>query len=179
MWTDDQWTTFCALLEEWWPGDFDESARAAWRVALDGTAPADVSRAAQVLLLKGNRFRPSASEFLAELRRDPSALTFDEALILIRRALGRSYTVQEAMDELASYPVVQSFAFRQGVDRLRLLPIDDPEWGEKHRRTLDDAWQRHVETTDDREIGALVEGGSLRQLDPLASLRLVPGDSAA
>lgn len=172
-WTDAQWTTFCALIEEWWPGDFDVAARAAWSVALDGMEPDLASETAQRMLLQGRKWRPSVSEFLADARRDPSQPTFDEMLILLRKAMKAADPFERLARE---HPLVGSFVKRQGWDRLRLLPLDDPDWGEKTRRELREAWDRHVETFDGREVAALASGDrdGLRQLDPLAALGAKP-----
>jgi hypothetical protein len=171
-WTDEQWTTFCALLEEWWPGDFDGAARAAWRVALDGMEPEAASETAQRMLLQGRRFRPSVSEFLTDARQDPSRPTFDETLVLLRRAMKAA----DPAERLGEWPIIAAFVERQGWDRLRNLPLDDPDWGEKTRRELREAWDRHVEAFDGREVAALASGDrdGLRQLDPLASLGVKP-----
>jgi hypothetical protein len=181
MWTDNQWETFCALLGQWWPGEFGPAARAAWKVALGDVEPEPAGVALKRLLLEGRKFRPSASEFLAALRDDPSQPTFDEALILIRRALSRSSTRSEALGQLENHPLIASFVDRQGVDRLRLLPIDDPEWGPKHRADLQRAWDAHVEVFDYREIAALASGGrrELSQFDPLAFLEHKPAELGA
>jgi hypothetical protein len=89
-------------------------------------------------------------------------------LVLLRRAMKAA----DAAQRLAERPIVASFVERQGWDRLRNLPLDDPDWGEKHRKDLEGAWDRHVEAFDGREVVALASGGreGLRQLDPLAGL---------
>jgi hypothetical protein len=175
-WTDEQWAVFCACIAEWWPGEFTDGARSAWRIALDAVDPATAMLTAKQLLHSGEKFRPSCSSFLFAVRRDPSRPTFDEALLLIRRALMATYTDGEAIERLSPQPLVAAFASRQGVARLRTLPIDDPDWGEKTRRELREAWDRHVDAFDGREIAAIASGSSdLRQLDPLASLQLGSG----
>lgn len=167
-WEPQEWDAFCSLLEEGWPGVFSESTAEAWRVLLDATPPQTAVTALRRLLLEGRRFRPSVSELLAATRHDPSRPTFDEALVLIRRALTATFGERDALERL-SHPLVRSFVQRQGVDRLRMFPLDDPVWGEKHRRDLEGAWDRHVEAFDGREIAALASGsGDLRRLDPLA-----------
>lgn len=178
-WSDDQWAVFCACIAEWWPGEFTNGARSAWRIALDAVEPEAAMVTAKRLLLAGEKFRPSCSSFLFAVRRDPSRPTFDEALLLLRRALSRTDTDRDALSALGSQPLVAAFAQRQGIPRLRTLPIDDPPWGEKHRRELRESWVAHVEAFDGREIAAIAAGSSdLRQLDPLASLQLGSGDAA-
>jgi hypothetical protein len=70
-WADPQWVAFCALLEEAWPGEFDDHSRTAWRVLLDPLDPAAAVEGLRRLLLEGHRFRPSVSEVLAAAGHDP------------------------------------------------------------------------------------------------------------
>jgi hypothetical protein len=116
-----------------------------------------------------DRWPPNASEVAAQARRDPSQPTFDEALVLMRRSLKAEDPIVWLQNRK---PLVASFLDRTGLDRFRVLPIDDPDWGERHRRDLRDAWDRHTQAMEGREIAALASGPrtGLRQLDPLASL---------
>lgn len=170
-WTVEEWDRFAILVEEGWPGEFSDAASLAWRAMLDDVEPQAAVRTLKELLLRGSRFRPSLSEFLAAVRFDPSMPTFEEAYSLIYRAL---------RDEPARTDnrLVAAFIMRFGEQRLRMLPVDDPTWGEKHRRDLREAWERHVDAWDGRERAAVAAGGEPRQLDPLASLRLLPGGAA-
>jgi hypothetical protein len=201
-WSDLEWEGFCALLEEAWPGEFDDAARASWRLLLDGIEPAAASEGLRRMLFSGQRFRPSVSEFLAAVRADPSEPTFDEAVQLIRRALkapgyrerlrerqretGSTFVSTDDEDELRKdairgaleqmHPRVRGFVATQGVERLhRMLgQVEGEEWGEKHRADLRADWERHVESGEQRELAAIASGGrvGLRELDPLAALGL-------
>src|SRR4051794_30179253 len=82
-WNDDTWDAFCGLIDEAWPGDFDDHAQASWRVLLGELPPADAIDALKRLLFEGHKFRPAVSEFLACVRRDPSQPTFDEMFKLV------------------------------------------------------------------------------------------------
>jgi len=117
-------------------------------------------------------FPPSAGDLQQAARRDHSAPTCEEMLVLVRRAAKRDGRDDEAL----AHPLVASFVTRYGWDRLRLLPIDDPERGGLHRRDLQGAWDRHVEAFDGRELAALASGrpDGLRQLDPLHALGVNP-----
>jgi hypothetical protein len=188
--TDHEWEMFCALVEEAWPGEFDDEARTSWRILLDDIEPAGAISAVKRLLYSGRKFypRPAVSDVLAEVRSDPSLPTFDEAWWLIERAMRRTQSpwgtfgspgeMNRAYNELIlaalsqHHPAVRSFAERQGLDRLRAVQVDDPRWGDKTRRELREAWERHLEATDGREIAALASGcpDGLKQLDPLAVL---------
>ena len=180
-WTDEQWETFCALMDEWWPGDFGGGARAAWRVALDAVEPAVAAETATRLLHKGQKFRPSASEFLFAVRRDPGQPTWDEAYHLIfgRKGILAAWSDKRLQAERvnAAHSLVRSFVERQTIERLMSIPVDDPEWGAKNRKDLEDKWAAHVEAMDSREVAALAAGSrdGLRQLDLLGALALGPG----
>lgn len=165
-WTPDTWDAFAALLAGWWPGDFSEESGDAWRLALDGVDPREAIRALTGLLHEGRRFRPSASELLAALRADPSQPTFDEAYPVIYRAASKGFV------SAGTHPLVAAFVERQGLERLGRLPLDDPDWGEKHRRDLRDSWTLHCDALEGREIAtiALGTGGDLRQIDPARAL---------
>ena len=190
-WDDETWTMFCALMRRGWPGEFTGADATAYRVLLDGTDPPQVVEALRRLLLRGQRFRPSAAELLGELRADPSRPTFAEAYRLIfgkggvlraRPATTRWASERERLarfDDAARaraagmHPLVAAFVDRQGLDRLRSLPLEDPDWGEKHRRDLEQQWDTHVEAFDGREVAALATGrgrGELERFDPLAAL---------
>jgi hypothetical protein len=174
-WTDEQWDAFCALIAGGWGGDFADSERAAYRVLLDGVEPQAAILAVRELVLSGREFypRPTASDIAASARGDSSTPTFDEMLLLLRRAMK---AVDPSERIAAAHPLVASFVDRQGWDRLRTLPLDCPDWGEKTRRELREAWDRHVESQDRRQVAALASGrGDLKQLDPLASLQLGSG----
>jgi hypothetical protein len=176
-WSDEQWATFCALMSEWWPGEFGEGARGAWRIALDSVMPAEAFAAGKRLLLTGQRFRPSAAEFLFAVRQDPGKPTFDEALKMMTQAVVHNSEERYVLESIG-HPFVAAFLERYGVRRFGTLPLYDPEWGPKHHRDLEAAWDRHVEAFDGREIAAIAAGsGDLRQLDPLASLQIGRGDA--
>lgn len=195
-WTDEQWAMFFDLLDNGWPGELDEGAAAAYQVLLDRTEPAEVIEALHQLLHAGARFRPSAAEILGARRRDPGRPTFEEAYQLIfgsggvlrarpavRRYLDeaeRKRMYDEAADTRAAtmHPLIGAFIARQGLDRLRHMPVDatatadGPGEGHWARKELREAWDRHVEASDGRELAVLASGGrlGLRQLDPLAAL---------
>lgn len=145
------------------------------------------------------KWPPAAGELAAFLRRDRDALTFDEALrsiLWVLRApvvwgIEGGSTFVSAEDEQRArteairgrlgtvHPLVRSFVETRGIDQLSRLPLDDPEWGLKHRRDLERAWDGHVDTMDHREVARIASGGGLGKLDPLVSLkRIEEGDAA-
>jgi hypothetical protein len=191
-WTDQQWDTFAGLVTEGWPGQFDDNAADSWRTLLDGTEPATAAEALRRLLLEGHRFRPSVSEVLEAARRDPSKPTFAEAYLLIygrrgalrarpERRVYRDHKEQRKLEDDAIreragqlHPLVATFIDRQGIGRLQQLPVNDPEWGEKHRRDLEKAWDQHAEAMADRDVAQLAAAPGRRhalgKFDPLAAL---------
>lgn len=144
--------------------------------------------------------RPAASELLGELGRDPSQPTFDEAYRLIFDRGGilsarpaqrvfhdvedgetvipasmlKSRAEREAREQAcaAAHPLVGAFVTRMGVDYLRGLELEDPEWGPARRTELRKSWEAHVEAFDGRKVAALAAGErrGLRAFDPLAAL---------
>lgn len=142
------------------------------------------------------RFPPSAAELLGLARHDPSTPTFVEAYRLIygtRGVLrarpretswpdegerGRAYR-QAAYDRAAEmHPLVASFVVRYGVNRLRMLEVDHPDYGDLKRKDLEAAWMAHCEAMDGRDLAAIAQpprsGEGLRQFDPLAALGAKP-----
>jgi hypothetical protein len=192
-WTDLDWQAFAALMRRAWPGEFSDDDRRVYRLLLDDVEPPDAIAALRRLLHAGQRFRPSVAELLEAIRVDPSRPTFDEVLQLIygsrgilaarpeRSTFDDAGARQRAYNEAALrraadiHPLVASFVQRHGIQRLRELPLHDPNYGEVRRRDLEAAWERHVEAFDGRDVAQLAAGGShrpeLRRLDPLAVLR--------
>lgn len=174
-WTTGEWDAFVSLLEGWWPGEFSEEAADAWRLALDDVDPEVAITGLKALLYEGRRFRPSASELLAALRRDPATPTFDEAFQLIFGRNGFTAAHVFHRPEPKCHPLVASFVARQGIGRLAELKVDDPAHGELVRKDLKAAWVAHCETLEGRQVAVLASGGrtGLRQLDPLAAIKQI------
>jgi hypothetical protein len=189
--TRDDWSIIAGLIDEWWPGEFSQSAEHAWHVALDGYEAEQVTIALRALLARGGTFRPSVAQVVAEIRRDPSKPTFDEALVLIQRALRawnsplRGDFANEAEMLKAReqhvigsaqgvHPLAAAFIHRRGIRQLQkeIAELGDEEYGSLRRRDLQQAWEAHLEAFEGREISALAAGrrDGLRQLDPLAAL---------
>jgi hypothetical protein len=197
-WTEAQWATLFDLLDNGWPGELEPKQADAYRVLLDRSDPARVWEAVNALAHAGDhhRFRPTPVEILGAVRRDPGRPTFEEAFqsifgprgVLRARPMVRRYLDEAERkrmhDEAALtraatlHPLIGGFVARQGLDRLRHMPVDAPGTtdgpGEGHwaRKELREAWDRHVDASDGRELAVLASGGrlGLRQLDPLAAL---------
>lgn len=182
-WTIDEWDAFAALLENGWPGEFSANAGQAYRVLLDPVSSRDALHALQKLVQTGGRFRPSAAEIAAAALADPGRPTWDEAFTVLfsgSSAVLRCRTEEGALERAGNvHPYIESFLRVQGYDRLRMLEVFDPDFGEQRRHILGQAYDRHVQTCDDRvRTGRALNGsrgrGQLAQLNPLASLGIVP-----
>jgi hypothetical protein len=141
------------------------------------------------------RFPPSAPELAALARRDPSAPTFAESYNAIYGPRGvlrarppyqdggwSGNELQAASDELAlkradqCHQLLGAFVRAYGLERLRLLEVDDPDYGEIRRKELRADFEQYVAANEHRELAALAAGrrGSLGRLDPHAALGLRP-----
>lgn len=177
--TDQEWDAIASLLEHGWPGGFSEEAGDAYRVFLATRDAGAVLAALQRLVQRGGTFRPSAAEIVAALDPDPGRPTFEEAYAAL---FGPRGVVHARPDEAAMeraervHPYLAAFVRVQGLDRLRTIGVDDPDYGAIERHRLREAWDRNVEACDGRvregrALSALGQGGGdLRRLDPLAAL---------
>ena len=190
-----EWDALCLLIEEAWPGEFDDRAAKAWRLLLDGYTAMQVSDAITGLLARGGTFRPAVSEIIAEIRRDPGKPTFAEACMLIfgRGGVLRARTQvrkasweageRDRLDDEAGWqragelhPMVGAFVRSQGLDRLRSLRLDDPEYGAARRKQLAVEWEEFADANETRDVAGVVAGrsgrGELGRVDPLCALDL-------
>lgn len=201
-WTDQQWAMFTAILSRGFAArdPFTAEDSDVYRLLLDGVDPDAALRAIREIVLDGQALRPRPGEIVKRAKADRSLPTFEEAYRLIFGPGGilraqpaitrwanegeRGRLFNEAAAERAAmmHPLVGSFVARQGLDRLRTLPVDDPDYGEVRRKELREAWDRHVAASDGREVAALAAGtgrSGLRQLDPMVALDITPPDRAA
>jgi hypothetical protein len=194
-WTADELREIGTALLGSWPGTmaaWGREAVAAYIAELQarGLAAEGVLTAIRTWPA-GSDFPPSAPNLAAAARRDPSQPTFDEALVLIQRALRawnsplRGDFANEAEMLKARerhvigsaqgvHPLAAAFIHRRGIRQLQkeIAELGDEEYGSLRRRDLQQAWEAHLEAFEGREISALVAGrrDGLRQLDPLAAL---------
>jgi len=193
--TEREWIQFEQWLDASWRPGLDTAQTGAYRTELAGHDYEPVLAAARAVAFaqtEPGRWRPRPMEIVAALLLDHAHPTFAEAYRLLfdpqRGALIGPPDVRRARCA-GLPPVVAEFARRQGGDRLRALPLDDPSpsrgrsVGEWARHELQEAWERHLRATDGRAIAALTSGTGVRRLDPLAVLgvagperRLAPGD---
>jgi hypothetical protein len=194
--TDRDWAAICALIGGWWPQPFGADEATSWRVALDGYEPAAVIAALHVALADGGEYR-SLPRVIRALVDDPSRPTADEALAAIYGRGGvlrarppyppggwtgdeferaQSACTLARADEI--HPLVGAFVRARGLHTLRRLPVDDPEWGWRHRQQLADDWARHCATMAGRDLAAITAPRGTRGLarfDPAAAIGIRPG----
>lgn len=121
----------------------------------------------------GDRFVPAAADIAAAFRQvdRPVVPTFDEAFDLV---FGHGSRVLQGDFDGVPH-IVASWASRAGLDRLRTLPVFDPDYGELRRAELKRSWDAHVEASKERQLAvrALPPGeraAGLARMDPLSAL---------
>ena len=191
--TNDEWDSICLLLDKGfkWREPFAEVQAGVYRTLLEGHSADEVLTVIRALVARGQVFGPTPGEIVAEMRSDPSAPTFIEAYALIygRRGIlrarpnvttfadegerGRAYRAAQRARAATMHPLVADFCERYGYDRLELLEVNDPTWGDAKRRELEGAWNTHVERLGERGVRAIAErrGDGLARLDPLSVVR--------
>lgn len=197
-WTDEQWDVFAVVLQRAFAArdQLDAADLRVYRLLLDEYDPDAAMTALRSLIAAGQALRPRPGEIIQAIRTDPSAPTFDEAMVLLfgargallaqapagrydserDRSVARHAAIAERLQDL--HPLIRAFVARQDIDRLLRLPLNDPQWGEKHRADLQRSWEAHVTAFDGRDVALLAAGprgrGELARLDPLAALGLDP-----
>ena len=177
--TIDEWSRLHALRASLW-GEHRAPVPSLdiLRMSLPVVAGIDFEAAARWLAeaaTDGDAFVPSAADLAAAFKTSDDQLmpTFDEAFELV---FGQRSRVLRG--DFAGVPeVVASWASRAGLDRLRVLPVFDPQYGELRRADLRRSWEAHVEAWRERRLAvrALPSGdrpAGLKRLDPLAALGL-------
>jgi hypothetical protein len=186
--TRDEFAGAAAILDGGWPGPFTPADEHAYFFRLDDLAIVDVMRALKAL--RRSKFRPTPSEILEALSPEIAAIpTFDEMFTLLfstRGALAAKGLDGTRRRLEGMHPLVVSFAERQGIQRLKEMPVHDQDDGHWRRKELKDAWAAHLEAMEGRDVAALASGrrgaGELDRLDPLAALgisdrpALAPGE---
>jgi hypothetical protein len=192
MWSEEEWLTFTLLVDHGWPGAFGEAEATAWRRLLDPYEPQACVAALQRLVAKGGAFRPSVAELVAEIHSDPTEPGFAEMVqlvyghphgVLAARVTGAWRTERERRrlaDEAASerardlHPLVAAFVASMGVQRLREINLDDPDYGNARRAQLKAEWEDFRARATQRQAHAIAAGreprAGLAKFDPLAAL---------
>lgn len=165
--TIDEFKPLAVKIEAWWPGSrWDKAMIAVLFEELERFDFAQV-RAAGELLKREHTvpFAPSTGEWLRVLERGSQAErpSFDEAYPTIYRAAAKQQLPE-------AHPLIIGFIEWQGLSRLGSLQLDHPRHGELVRKQLHEAWDRHVENFDGRQIAAIASGAGPRRLGALPSL---------
>lgn len=186
--TDDEWSGIAFLLENAWPGDFDDNRRAAYRVFLGDYEPAQVVLAIKKLSHGGGRFMPSAAEIvkavddLQEQTPPDFSIAYRWLVKAIRRGsrLGGPFSAREraavAFLEEHDMAIVGRFMQAETYQKLALTEFDDPEYGAVRLRELEFRWKEFVGVAKERMERGLAlgegRGGGPRRLSEFA---LPPG----
>jgi hypothetical protein len=195
--TDLGWRAVFEVIGNWRP--VPPSERDAYMLLLSGHDVDDILAALKALAEKGFKWQPKAPDILRELNADPGKPTFEEAYRLIfgrggvlkaqpRGSVFRGAGERARKTEAAAlaraaelHPYVGAFVATVGLDWLRMLPVEDPDYGWKRREELEAAWDRFTIAADERmaagralsAMGRSQEVGP-RRLDPLGVLGLTP-----
>ncbi len=190
-----EWQQLAALLENGWRGGFDDERSAAYFVFLGRYDAVEVERALHVLVRTGKPFIPAVAEIVQAIEQDPSVPSWAEAYRMIFGARGvlcarapagtpveqrRGAEERAALDRAAeSHPLLAPFVASEGVQRLRMLPVDDPDWGEVERRRLGEQWAEFLARVEGRRRrGLAVEAASVRSLSGPRRLPMLPERAA-
>ena len=166
-----EWDTIALLLENGWPGDFDDAAQGAYRALLAGYDPEQILIGLRVLVRRGGTFRPSVSEIAAVIDGDPGRPTWSEAYRLLfgTRGLLSIRPERRAIERADErHPLLAAFIRMEGYDRLKMLPVSGEDRGEFVRRDLERSWNSLCERADQRRASgmALDEVARPRQIGP-------------
>jgi len=155
--TDDQWDATCLLMENCWRGEFDDTRRESYRVFLDRYDPEEVQAALNLLITNGSPFLPAVPEIVQAIRECAGERSgppsFTEAWAVILKAL-RIKPQEDALNwlrERESGDLLAGFVQAEGYNRLRLLPVDDPQYGPVEVERLRQRWTEFADVAIQRE----------------------------
>lgn len=172
-WRPEDWENVLLLLREWFvskPEDWTTNRLTGYALGLADFTAAQVGAALRRLRdAPGRTFLPRVSEIADAIHTDRSDPSFGEAFELLfgkggcvhaRPAAGVRYDGQTERDKatdlailekaIDQHELVGAFVAAVTPRRLRLIPIDDPEYGDLRREELRREWADFVERADAR-----------------------------
>jgi hypothetical protein len=171
-WDEGEWDGFLLLLREWWrarPEDWTDRRVAALAIGLADFTAEQASGALRRLRDAGQKFPPNVGEIANAIHTNRDDPSFTEAYELLfgkggavraRPQPGQRFADSADRDRatdlailqraIAQHELVGAFVAAVTPKRLRLLPVDDPDYGELERRRLNEEWNDFVERADAR-----------------------------
>jgi hypothetical protein len=202
MTTDDEWAAIALLLSTFAQSNarpYDADADQAYRILL-GEYPAEaVLLAIKRLVNEGQTFLPTPGEIVGRIpgagaSADPTVPTGREIIAAMNEMWGGARRLMREADEpltetaavylwLADrcHPWAAAFVAECGLDTVRMLPLNDPEYGALEQHRLAQRWDEWLGRARERQAAGLPVGVSEvrrqlgpRQFDPLAALGVKP-----
>ena len=165
-----------SLLARWPSQRWDREQAIAYVAELerDGLTPEDAMRGIRV---SESAFVPSVGELrrLSRVLESSAVPTFEEAYAALWGVQGILHSPRYEEKARALHPLIALFVERMGRAYLMTLAVTDEDTGHWRRKDLLEAWGRHVEACEGRELAVLVAGrgaGRLDRLEPLEALGL-------
>lgn len=192
--TDDEWAAIEAILQDCWPGEFDERAGLAWRAMLGDEDPVSVLQAFKTTaMITDEPFRPSVNTILREIHHrpglgaqrafeviyGPGGIAF--AQVRSSKAFWEPGEREDATRQLrrdlveAAEPKIRAFIEDQGLDRIVLdRPVFDDADGHNgaRRHRFDEAWSEFSDRFD-RGEARLIASGRRSELDGRGGLKRI------
>ncbi|HEX7088708.1 MAG TPA: hypothetical protein VF192_01150 [Longimicrobiales bacterium] len=178
---DDEW----AIVEETLMLAFPDTERNRWdaessmrsyRIIIGDVPPAAVLVALRRLALESEgKWRPSAGDILRVLNEDPERPTFEDMIAALKAACKYPAGGRREARAQREHALIAGFIVPR-LERLVMLRLDDPEYGELRRKELRMEWDAFVEAQEGRERHLLAGGrrNELGRLEPLRALGLTP-----
>lgn len=161
---NETWKVFVTALLGSWPSQVSSWGKEAIAAYVQDLAARGVTPESALVAVRScdgtQRFPPSAPELAALARQDPDRPTFDEAYQQLYGP-GGVFGVRRAGVTVSEW--VTAFAADYGHERLRMLEVDDPDWGHQRRRELRASWEQFVETVESRDLAQVARGRSSRR----------------
>lgn len=174
--TDDEWLAVRSLLRHTFvlteQNGYGEAKDRAYRLSLDAYDPLAVVAALRRLQREGQKFVPAVADILRKLEDDPTLPTFTEVLTAARacwgggRALaaanGEPYRDEHVLRwiEANVHPWVAAFFASYGLDTIRGLPLDDPQYGGLERQRFGERWDEWLARAGERVAAGLPIGAA-------------------